>query len=259
MESDNSAGGKCSLYRLNQGIASGEIIVVLGNCMTFYEGRGAAHSGYGDKIIVVKSDGSVIVHGPTGFKPLNWQPDTVHLEFKEDNGDVVLRAVRGKPRETLIVRCRELYECISRKARADGGFYMYFSEHEIRDLIRSDPSLIEKNLKIVEAEKPVEPGFVDLYGIDGEGRTVVIEIKRVKAGEDAARQLYGYVEKLRRSIPNIRGILVAPDFTESALRMLQRSGLEYKRIDLKALYSRYSSRMKNLQSLRRHRSLEDFL
>ncbi len=249
---------ECSPDRLNLEVHNKSILIVLGDCMTLYEGRGAAHSEYGDKIIIIKQDGSVIVHGPTGFKPLNWQPDTIHVSFHSEEGHLVLKAVRGKPRETLVVKCRGTYGCISHEPRSSGGFYMYFSESEIRDILRDNPWMIEDGVRITEVEKPVQPGFIDLYGVDKEGRIVVFEIKRVKAGEEAARQLYGYVEKLRKSIPNVRGVLLAPGFTESAIEFLQKNGLEAKPIDLKKLYEMYSERVKRKAGLS-SRSLLDYM
>jgi RecB family endonuclease NucS len=248
----------CSPSSLNEAVHDKLMLIILGNCLTMYEGRGAAHSEYGDKLLVIKGDGSVIVHGPSGFKPLNWQPDTVHISFMEDDGELVMRAIRGKPRETLLVKCRETYGCIVHGAREGGGFYMYFSEAEVRDILKENPDLIEEGLRITDVEKPVQPGFIDLYGIDSEGRVVVFEIKRVKASEEAARQLYGYVERLKKSIPNIRGVLLAPDFTESALSFLQRAGLEAKQIDLRKLYTMYSEKVRKRTGFR-HRSLMDYL
>lgn len=248
----------CSPGILNEAVHDRMMLIIVGNCLTMYEGRGAAHSDYGDKLIVVKGDGSVIVHGPTGFKPLNWQPDTVHVSFHEEDGELVMRAIRGKPRETLVVKCRETFGCIAHMAKEGGGFYMYFSEAEVRDILRDNPELIEEGLRITDVEKPVQPGFIDLYGIDREGRITVFEIKRVKASEEAARQLYGYVERLKRSIPNIRGVLLAPDFTESALAFLQKAGLEARHIDLKKLYVMYSEKVKKRTGIK-HRSLMDYL
>jgi RecB family endonuclease NucS len=249
---------ECNPDKLNMEVHNKSIVIVVGDCMTLYEGRGAAHSEFGDKIIIVKQDGSVIVHGPTGFKPLNWQPDTIHASFHREGDHLVLKAVRGKPRETLVVKCREVYGCTSHTARSKGGFYMYFSEAEIRDILKDNPWMIEEGIRITEVEKPVQPGFIDLYGIDKDGRVVVFEIKRVKASEEAARQLYGYVEKLRKAIRNVRGVLLAPGFTESALEFLQKNGLEAKIIDLKKLYEMYSEKVKRKAGLS-SRNLLDYM
>lgn len=255
MENEESPGRLAPV--LNRELGDKKLIVLLGVCDTVYEGRSAAYTEPGDKIVLVKSDGSVIVHGPTGFRPLNWQPDTIHLEFQGFHDRLELRAIRGKPRETLVVRCYRIHGYLSHRPGEKGGFYMYFSEAEVRDLLAANPELLEEGLRITGVEKPVEPGFIDLYGIDRDGNVVVFEIKRVKAGEEAAKQLARYVSTLRRTIPRIRGVLVAPDFTNSALEFLARNGLEAKKIDLDKLYHMHRQQVLARRGIR-EKSLLDF-
>jgi len=233
-------------------------LVLAGNCETRYEGRAASGSTPGDRIVMVKPDGSVIVHGPRGFKPLNWQPDTSSVEARlhPESGTLELRAVRRSPREVLIVSCARIYYVAVLRGAEDGGFWLYVNEAEIRDEAMRDPvGVLGERLRFIEAEKPVEPGFIDALAEDEEGRLVVLEFKRVRAGEDAVRQLLRYVEAVRaRTRREVRGVLVAPDATEAARRLLERSGLELRRIDLRALYERIRGRRAG-----RRRSLEDYL
>ncbi len=230
--------------------------ILWARCSAEYEGRGASSSGEGDVLVVVKEDRSVIVHGPQGFKPVNWQPSGAAVSVTSREGTLELRAVRKRPRETLTLRCRRVYLVAGLESPEGPEFHMYLAEHEIRDILAANPHLIEDGLRIVGVERPVEPGFVDMYGIDREGRLVVFEIKRVKAGESAARQLLRYVEALRsHGRADVRGVLLAPDFTEAAIRLLELSGLEYKRIDPKSLYELASRR----REVKRLRDLTDFL
>ncbi len=229
-------------------------IFLLGYCMVEYEGRGASKSTPGDRLITVKPDGSVIIHGPHGFKPLNWQPNTSSVTVSREDDSLVIRAVRNKPREVVVARCSRVYEVIGAVGPEEGNYWMYLNEAEIRDLIASDPSIIEDGMRTISIEKRVEPGFIDLYLEDKDGNLVVVEIKRVKAGEDAARQLHAYIDSVRRSVRrNVRGILVAPAATEQALLYLHKAGLEFKKIDLAGLYKRIADQK------RKRRSLMDFV
>lgn len=221
---------------LKKGINSRQWIVFFAECLVEYEGRAASKSTYGDKLVMIKPNGSVIIHGPRGFKPQNWQPDTVAITVEESGDEVILRAIRKKPREILVIKCPEVYHIMLGQEPVEGDFWMYINEHQIRDLIAEMPSLIEEGMRIVSVEKPVEPGFVDLYGRDKEGRLVVIELKRVKAGEEAVHQLLRYVEAFNKRGVNVRPILAAPDFTDSARTLASRSGVELKRLDLKGIY-----------------------
>ncbi|MCE4600281.1 MAG: endonuclease NucS [Desulfurococcales archaeon] len=229
-------------------------IAFFGQCRVEYEGRAASRSTPGDKLVIIKPSGSVIVHGPKGFKPQNWQPDTYTITVSLENEELVLKAYRRRPYEILVVRCNRVYHIMEGYEALDSAFWMYINEYEIRDVLASKPSLIEDGLRITSVEKPVEPGFVDLYGRDSLGRLVVIELKRVKAGEEAVHQLLKYVEAFRKRGVDVRPILVAPDFTDSARLLASRSGVELKRIDLKSIYELVKSRERKKPG-----SLADFL
>lgn len=230
-------------------------IVFFAECLAEYEGRGASRTTPGDKLVVVKPDGSVLVHSPRGFKPQNWQPDTEAVTVSIEDELLVVRAVRRRPREVLILRCPRVHHVVVGEEPVEGDFWMYINEHEIRDLIAEDPGIVEEGLRIVSVEKPVEPGFIDLYGRDREGRLVVIELKRVKAGEDAVHQLLKYVEAFRKRGVDVRPILVAPGFTGSARMLAARSGVELKEIDLRRIYEILKERWGE----RRPKTLTDYL
>ncbi|GAB6148178.1 endonuclease NucS [Stetteria hydrogenophila] len=214
----------------------GAWLVFWARCSAEYEGRSASKLAPGDVLVVVKPDRSVIVHGPRGFKPLNWQPDASSLSASVEGGQLVFRAVRRSLREVLTLRCPVVYSVSYATGAVEGEFYMYVSEAEIRDYLAANPGELGEGLEVVRVERPVEPGFVDLYARDPEGRVVIVEVKRVKAGEEAARQLLRYVEHFRRRGVPVRGILAAPDFTEAALRLLSEAGLEYRRVSLEKVY-----------------------
>jgi len=237
-----------ALERLNELLGRRAWLLLWATCEASYEGRGASQASEGDVLVIVKEDKSLIVHGPRGFKPVNWQPAGSTISPSVEGGALLVRALRRSPRETLVLRCGRVHLLAGLIGSRPPQFYMYLSESQIRDVLASNPHLIEDGLRIVGIERPVNPGFVDMYGYDRDGRLVVFEIKRVKAGEEAARQLLRYIEALRsRGLRNPRGILLAPDFTESAIRLLELSGLEYKRIDLRMLYEMANARSQPLR------------
>ncbi|HUK27893.1 MAG TPA: hypothetical protein VLV31_05680, partial [Candidatus Acidoferrales bacterium] len=45
--------------------------LVIGTCRVDYEGRASSTLESGERILVVKEDGSVLVHRPTGYEPVN--------------------------------------------------------------------------------------------------------------------------------------------------------------------------------------------
>jgi hypothetical protein len=93
------------------------------------------------------------------------------------------------------------------------------------------PEIVEPGLRVIEYEKRVEPGFVDLYAIDHIGRLVIIEIKRKAAGREAAFQLAKYVKAMPEN--NIRGMLVAPSLSKGTQRLILTLGIEFRQLDPK--------------------------
>jgi len=240
---------------LRRAIGAHRLVVFLGTCSTSYEGRAASKSTPGDVVVMVKPDGAVIVHSPRGYKPQNWQPDTKAIAVEEaPGGRLVLKAVRSRPREVLVVECTRVNVIVEAEPREEPQHFMFASEQEIRDAIARNPALLEPGLRVITVEKPVEPGFIDLYARDGEGRLVVVELKRVKAGEAAVRQLISYARALeKRGYTGLRLVLAAPDFTEAARRLAAQAGVELARLDLRRIREEVEA------ARRRARSLEDYL
>jgi len=246
---------------LSEAVRRRSLLVVLCRCRARYEGRGASRLGEGERLLIVKPDGVVLLHRPRGHSPVNWQPESKTLEVFMGDGFIVLRSVRERPREVLEVYIDEVEAVlVAEDVRDEAEFVEYLDEHEIRDILARHPEEIEEGLRSVRTEKPVGQGYVDIYCVDREGRPVIVEVKRVTAGRDAVLQLKRYVDAIRAENPGarVRGILVAPSIAKDALLLLRSLGLEYKRIDVARLYRKYRSEVSGRQAAR-GRSLLSFL
>ncbi|MCD6089236.1 endonuclease NucS [Candidatus Bathyarchaeota archaeon] len=209
-------------------------LMIVGNCWVNYQGRARSILNPGERILIIKEDGSVLVHRPRGYEPVNWQPPgcIFHSGIEEDV--FFIKAVRRKPREILQVFFDKIYFLAAMSLADKGEFSLHASEEEMQKAIINQPSLIEDDLRIIAYEKKVEPGFVDVYGIDRDGRLVVIEIKRRTAGKEAVLQLSKYVNSLKSEHGRkVRGILVAPKIARQAHKTLITLGLEFKRLNPK--------------------------
>ena len=222
---------------IKNAVRNKELIIIFGKCTVDYQGRAASKLTEGERFVIIKQDGAIIIHRPTGYSPVNWQPSTSVIEVVERDDRVVLTAIRNRPREIVWVYFSEIYCIIHGKLVDQGEFVMYMDEHEIRDILYENPELIEKGLRIIEKEKPIGNGYADLFGIDKNNVPVIIEIKRISASRDAVLQLFNYV-KIYESKTGVkpRGILVAPNFTSSAIESIHKLGLEYKEINLQLLW-----------------------
>ncbi len=222
---------------IKRAIKNKEVLVIIGTCSVDYQGRSESRLTEGERLIIIKEDGALLVHRPTGYKPVNWQPSTSIIEVKKSNDKLIIMAVRDKPREILWINLLRINMLFHGKLVDRGEFVMYMDEHEIRDILFENPHMIEDGLRILEKEKRIGEGYADLFGIDAKGRPVIIEIKRVSATRDAVLQLYGYImEYYKQTGTRPRGILVAPTITSSAVESARKLGLEWKEINLQRLW-----------------------
>ncbi len=230
--------------RLEEAFKRRDFVIVLARCSVYYEGRGASKLGEGDRLIVIKPDGAVLVHRPTGYSPVNWQPKSDVLSVESKGELVVVRSLRRKPRELLEINIARVYLLVTAHGMVDEAeFIEYLDEKEISDYIAEHPEIIEDGLRVLRREKPIETGYADLVAVDKNGNYVIIEVKRVNAGIEAVKQLQNYVNTLRSRNPKakVRGILVAPSISKEALALLNSLGLEYRQINVQKLFKEIRS------------------
>ena len=67
---------------LERAFRARSFVLVIGNCRVDYEGRASSTLEWGERITIVKQDGSVLVHRPTGYEPVNWQPPKCVVNVK---------------------------------------------------------------------------------------------------------------------------------------------------------------------------------
>lgn len=226
-------------FIIKSAIMGKELVILIGECRVDYEGRGASRLEPGERLVVIKQDGAVLVHRPTGYSPVNWQPASSVIEVMNKPGlGLVLHAVREKPREYLTIVFTKVSMLFVSKLRDSGDFTMYLDENEMRDVLVENPFLIEEGLKVIDIEKQVGDGYVDIYAQDRDQTYVLIELKRITATREAVLQLYKYIEayKAEHGIKP-RGVIIAPAFSPTALETALKLGLEYKSIDLKKLWN----------------------
>lgn len=207
-------------------------MIIIGNCWVTYRGRASSKLEPGERIVIIKEDGSLLVHRPVGYEPVNWQPPGCIFQTSIVKDALLLKAVRRKPRESVKIYFDKLYLVSVMSLIDKGEFSLHASELDMQRAILIQPSLVESGLKLITYEKKVEPGFIDVYGVDSEGKLVVIEIKRKTAGREAALQLARYVESIENSTNRkVRGILVAPNLAKGVQSLLVALGLDFKPLD----------------------------
>jgi RecB family endonuclease NucS len=209
-------------------------LIIAGNCRVLYEGRAKSTLEFGERLLIVKEDGSVLVHRPVGYEPVNWQPPGSVFHVKTDEHLLEIHAVRRNPRENVRIIFDNLYMVSSINLKDSGEFLLDASEEDMHKAILLKPNLLEDGFKPISYEKKVEPGFIDIYGEDKNGKLVVVEVKRKTANKEAVLQLSRYIESIKtRANRELRGILAAPSLGKDVQRLLVTLGLEFKELDPK--------------------------
>ncbi len=209
-------------------------LIVAGTCQVKYVGRATSTLELGERILIIKSDGSLLVHRPVGYEPVNWQPagSVFHTQIRDDKLEVY--GIRQKPRESVRVTFENIYMASSLNLSDSGDFLLHASEDDMHRAILLKPELLEEGFKPISWEKKVEPGFVDIYGEDKNGKLVIVEVKRKTASKEAALQLAKYIEPIKAKVNReVRAVLVAPSLAKDVQRLLVTLGLEFKALDPK--------------------------
>lgn len=207
-----------------------KVLVVIGDCQIKYEGRAKSFLDWGDRLLIIKEDGTVIVHQPHNREPVNWQPHGAKTRFQIEDGLFVVKAMHYKNKERMAIFFRRIEMMLTAKMDDKAVLQIVGMEKDIVDKIMESPEIIEPGLRITQREKQISCGMIDLYGYDGDHIPVIIEVKRSQASISAVQQLRMYIKDFKKGQKDakIRGILCAPRIPEMVKKLLDDYGLEYK-------------------------------
>ena len=217
---------------LEEAFRGRRLVFLVGNCRVDYEGRASSTLEWGERITIIKQDRSVLVHRPTGYEPVNWQPPKCMMSVKMEDGSLVVNASRQQPKEAVSIEFKDISLAMTGDLTDNGEFALHVTEEQMKQAVLIAPNLVEAGLKPLEQEKSLgEAGFTDIVAEDRNGNLVIIELKRVQASKDAVTQLQRYLDTLRKRINRpIRGLVVAPDLRRNAQPLLASLKLEFVRL-----------------------------
>ena len=210
------------------------MLVLVGDCIVDYHGRARSFLDWGERMVIVKQDGTVLVHQPIMREPVNWQPSGSTTEFKINNAKQLMMKSRNiKPPEKMTITLRKIKSIMVSSLYDKARLVISGMESDVVNEIISKPDIIEEGLRISKREKPVKSGLIDLYGFDKNHTPVAIEVKRTIASISAVQQLRMYVNDLKKDVKsaNIRGILCAPRVPDMSKKLLADYGLEWREVE----------------------------
>ena len=224
-------------------------VILLGcNCEIHYSGRAESFLSSGDRVIIIKSDKTLLVHQPEGSNPINYMREGTSYNMAKEEGKLVLHCSNIAVKEYLDVFISKVHSFQQLQMEDSAKIQLVGSERDMSDMIYDSPALIEPGFKPLSREEHTKYGFIDVFGYDKNNVLVVIECKRYTADLKAVDQLQRYVTKIKqlRGLDKVRGIIAAPEISQNTLQMLQDNGFEYRKISPPRYLERFSKSQKSL-------------
>lgn len=211
-------------------VLRGDMITAHVSCSIEYEGRAESTIEQGDRVVLIKPDGTVLVHGDEKYQPINWQSPGADVTAELDDEENLL--IVAEDSEFLKITCNTIYGLTLFNNTDEAELDLRGTEEEMHQRILENPSLVEQGLSDVEHEKEFSFGRVDVFGYDSNGTPVIIEVKRRSATRDHVYQLYTYLKEYKENYQNsVRGILVAPNCTDYIYDVIKEYELEFVSLD----------------------------
>ncbi len=212
--------------------------LIVARCEVIYSGRLNAVLPEAVRLLMLKSDGSFLVHADTGgFKPQNWMtPPTVIEHEGEPPERIVVRKRAGKTEDRLDIRIVEILSDVEHDMGEAAALAKDGVERDLQEELAGRPDVARRGAPSRRREWPTDIGPVDLMCRDRDGGWVAVEIKRI-ATIDAVEQLTRYLERIR-TLPGMAACAASSRRRRSSSRRARsprRAASRWVEVDLAAL------------------------
>lgn len=213
---------------------------MIADCSVRYEGRLNAHLPLARRLIMLKADGSVLIHSDGGsYKPLNWMSPPATLRVREPSEDLAAEGVSevwevqaGKSDDRLVIHVMTVHSQLHHDLGADPGLVKDGVEADLQRLLAEQITLLGEGVSLVRREYPTAIGPVDILARDANGATVAVELKR-RGDIDGVEQLTRYLELLNRDphLAPVTGVFAAQEIKPQARVLATDRGIRCLTLD----------------------------
>lgn len=218
--------------------------LVIATCSVDYAGRLSAHLPLATRVLMIKNDGSVLIHSDGGsYKPLNWMAPPCSLEVltpdkehKKAGVHEIWKVLHHKTSDLLLINIHSILSDITHDLGVDPGLIKDGVESDLQRLLAEQIETLGEGFSLVRREYMTAIGPVDILATDAAGNTVAIEIKR-RGDIDGVEQLTRYLELLNRDprLSPVRGIFAAQEIKPQAKTLANDRGIDCVSLDYDAL------------------------
>jgi endonuclease len=218
--------------------------LVIARCSVDYAGRLSAHLPLATRLLVVKGDGSLLVHSDGGsYKPLNWMSPPCSLDTGEPDEDQraagvaeVWTVTHRKTADRLIVSIHEVLHDTVHDLGIDPGLQKDGVESHLQQLLAEQIEVLGDGYRLVRREYMTAIGPVDILATDAAGRSVAVELKR-RGDIDGVEQLTRYLELMNRDprLAPVSGVFAAQEIKPQARTLAEDRGIRCVVLDYDAM------------------------
>lgn len=232
----------------NEALAKNSVVVISCSCEIHYSGRAESFLGSGDRLVIIKSDKTLLIHQPAGSNPINYMKEGTSYNLVKEEGKLTLHCSNIPLKEYMDIFISKIHSFHHLQLEDTAKIQLVGSERNMSDMIYENPGLIEPGFRPLSREEHTKYGFIDIFGYDKNNILVVIECKRYTADLKAVDQLQRYVTKIKqlKGLDKVRGIIAAPEISPNTLRMLTDNGFEYRKISPPKYLERFNRGQKRI-------------
>jgi endonuclease len=209
--------------------------LMIAQCSVDYTGRLSTHLPTARRVLMIKADGSILIHADTGtYKPLNWLAPPCTL-LEQDLGGGRLWTVSNKT-EQLVITIEEVYHDLEYDLGTEPGLRKDGAESHLQRLLAEQIETLGEGWRLIRREYPTPIGPVDILCCDAQGATVAVEIKR-RGRISGVEQLTRYLDLLNRdpALAPVRGVFAAQEIKPQARVLATDRGITCMILDYDAL------------------------
>jgi RecB family endonuclease NucS len=218
--------------------------LVIARCSVDYAGRLSAHLPLATRLLVVKADGSVLVHSDSlSYKPLNWMSPPCTLAVLEPDAEQadagvteIWKVAQAKTADLLVISVHEILHDSAHDLGVDPGLQKDGVEAHLQKLLAEQIDLLGDGHRLVRREYMTAIGPVDILATDARGASVAVEIKR-RGDIDGVEQLTRYLELMNRDprLAPVTGVFAAQEIKPQARTLAQDRGIRCLVLDYDAM------------------------
>jgi hypothetical protein len=218
--------------------------LVIARCSVDYAGRLSAHLPLATRLLMVKGDGSLLVHSDGGsYKPLNWMspPCTLEAVVPDDEQRAVgvvevWKVTHKKTADQLVVSIHEVLHDSAHELGIDPGLQKDGVEAHLQQLLAEQIELLGEGHRLVRREYMTAIGPVDILATDASGASVAVELKR-RGDIDGVEQLTRYLELMNRDprLAPVSGVFAAQEIKPQARTLAEDRGIRCVVLDYDAM------------------------